>query len=229
MKVLLLLLIICQTSSGFAFESLTGGKSFFPWIWQDQIRPTAVAAISLEQGFVVGGGAAATILSHQYDGDVREQFGRNRRMDASVSQIGSLVGSGGPGIAIALTQLLFDRQNGLQMTRALAFTSATAFTTANGSSLSFPSGHTSSAFATATSLAYSYGPWVGIPAFGLATFVGVTRIADDAHWISDTVSGAALGIFWARASAMANARSSTSSWMPVLVPGGMTLAYSSHF
>lgn len=237
MRALLLFLLVFQTSSVFAAESITGGKEFFPWLWEDQIRPTASAAISVRQGVILSGGILATTLSHQYDSEVREQFGRNRRMDSSVSRIGSLVGSGGPGIAIAIGQLIFDRKHGLQMTRALAFTSFTAYTTANivnrerpnGSNLSFPSGHTSSAFASATSLAYSYGPWVGIPAYGLATFVGATRIADDAHWLSDTVAGAALGIFWARASALADEKSSTSTWMPVLVPGGVTLAYSADF
>jgi hypothetical protein len=244
-RVLLLLLLICQTHFAVASEAenggLTDGKEFLPWLWQDQLKPTAAAALSARQGLILGGGALATAFAHQYDADVRDQFGRNRRIDANVSRAGSILGSGGPGVAIALTQLFVDQKNGLRSTRALLFTSFTHFTSANiihrerpnGHPLAFPSGHTSSSFATATSLAYAYGPYVGVPALALATFVGVTRIADDAHWVSDTVAGAALGIFWARASAMADANSATrpppSAWMPVLIPGGATLAYSADF
>lgn len=242
MKSLLPLFVILVASLNVgASESLTHGKNFWPWVWQDQVKPTAMASVGDGQGFVVGAGSLATILAHQYDGEMRDQFGRNARMDAKVSRVGSILGSGGPGVVIALTQLFVDRKNGLRSTRALAFTSLSHYTLANligrerpnGHPLAFPSGHTSSAFATATSLAYSYGPYVGVPALALATFVGSTRMADDAHWISDTVAGATLGIFWARASAMADSAADSEkagkSLMPVLVPGGALLAYSSDF
>ncbi len=62
---------------------------------------------------------------------------------------------------------------------------------------SFPSGHTTSAFAVASVLAFGYKdkPWVGISSFTMATLVGLSRINDDKHWASDVVAGAALGSF----------------------------------
>ena len=220
-----------------AFEDPTHGQPFLPWLWRDQFKPTLFAATDRPQLWIVGAGIGSTVAAHQWDAQVREEFGHGRGMPAEVSQIGSLLGSGAPGIAIAVGQLFFDQANGLRHGRALALTSLTAITTAvsvqrvrpNGHPLSFPSGHTSSAFATATSLAYAYGPWVGVPALAVAAFIGASRINDDAHWLSDTVAGASLGIFWARASAMADLKKNKISLIPVLVPGGFVASFNADF
>ena len=58
---------------------------------------------------------------------------------------------------------------------------------------SFPSGHTSAAFASATVITRRWGPRAGIPAFAVATFVGATRL-QNLHYLSDVTFGAALGI-----------------------------------
>ncbi|MCB2219894.1 MAG: phosphatase PAP2 family protein [Bacteroidetes bacterium] len=63
--------------------------------------------------------------------------------------------------------------------------------------VSFPSGHTTSAFAVASVLAMGYRdkPWVGITSYTIASLVGLSRINDTRHWASDVVAGAALGSF----------------------------------
>jgi len=59
----------------------------------------------------------------------------------------------------------------------------------------FPSDHTTMAFAMATSLADDIRPtWAKVGLYGLATGVGVSRMYQQAHWLSDVVGGAALGI-----------------------------------
>jgi membrane-associated phospholipid phosphatase len=60
--------------------------------------------------------------------------------------------------------------------------------------LSFPSGHTASAFATATVIQQHYGWKAGIPAFGFAGFVGASRMASNKHYLSDILVGAGIGI-----------------------------------
>lgn len=62
---------------------------------------------------------------------------------------------------------------------------------------SFPSGHTATAFMTATILTKEYGhksPWIGIGAYAMATATGLMRIANNKHWLSDVLTGAGIGI-----------------------------------
>lgn len=58
---------------------------------------------------------------------------------------------------------------------------------------SFPSGHTSAAFATATVIRRRWGWKAGLPAYILAGYIGVSRL-QGAHYLSDVTFGAALGI-----------------------------------
>ena len=68
----------------------------------------------------------------------------------------------------------------------------------DGSSFnSFPSGHTATAFMTATMLHKEYGwrsPWFSIASYSAATFTGFSRLLNNRHWMSDIVAGAAIGI-----------------------------------
>lgn len=62
---------------------------------------------------------------------------------------------------------------------------------------SFPSGHTATAFMTATMLNKEYGyksPWIGVGAYSVATATGLMRMANNKHWLSDVMVGAGIGI-----------------------------------
>ncbi|MGC4013250.1 MAG: phosphatase PAP2 family protein, partial [Luteolibacter sp.] len=68
---------------------------------------------------------------------------------------------------------------------------------------SFPSGHTAQAFAAATFLNEEYKnrlPWIPYAAYGLASSVGLLRMANNRHYVSDVLFGAALGILSVKAS-----------------------------
>jgi len=73
-----------------------------------------------------------------------------------------------------------------------------SFSTSN---LSFPSGHSSSAFAIATVIASEYRDKTFIPplAYGIATLTALSRVNDNAHWASDVFFGAIIGYFTAKA------------------------------
>ena len=59
---------------------------------------------------------------------------------------------------------------------------------------SFPSGHTATAFATATSLSLTFPKWYVIaPSFAYASAVGYSRMYLGVHYPSDAVGGALLG------------------------------------
>jgi hypothetical protein len=63
----------------------------------------------------------------------------------------------------------------------------------SGGDFSFPSGHTSSAFASATLIDLNSGIYGGIPAYALATATGLSRVDTGAHYPSDVLAGAAIG------------------------------------
>lgn len=73
------------------------------------------------------------------------------------------------------------------------------FTRPDGSdSHSFPSGHTARAFAGAELLRITYGSWIGLAGYGVATAVGVMRVCSGRHWLTDVIGGAGVGILSAR-------------------------------
>lgn len=62
---------------------------------------------------------------------------------------------------------------------------------------SFPSGHTATAFMTATMLTKEYGhisPLIGIGAYSVAAATGLMRMANNKHWLSDVMTGAGIGV-----------------------------------
>ena len=72
----------------------------------------------------------------------------------------------------------------------------------NGDRQSFPSGHTTTAFAAASAVTsqlriiWPGHTWFVAPAmYGGATLVGLSRMYHDKHWASDVVLGAAIGTF----------------------------------
>jgi len=64
----------------------------------------------------------------------------------------------------------------------------------NGHGESFPSGHTSVAFAGAEFIRKQYGWGWGLPAYVSASVVGWSRVEAGKHWTHDVLAGAAIGI-----------------------------------
>lgn len=59
---------------------------------------------------------------------------------------------------------------------------------------SLPSGHTASAFATASVLQDHFGWKVGVPAYAFGTYVAAARMSANKHNLSDVLMGAAIGV-----------------------------------
>jgi membrane-associated phospholipid phosphatase len=72
---------------------------------------------------------------------------------------------------------------------------------------SFPSGHSASAFATATVLQRHYGWKIGAPAYALGGYIALARMAWNRHHATDVVMGAGFGIASARTVTMSMAKS----------------------
>ncbi len=109
-----------------------------------------------------------------------------------------------PALAMGSTLIWQDGQKGTyQFSKALAGTLAVTYglklainkERPNGeNNNSFPSGHTSVAFASAAFVQKRYGWEYGIPAYLLAGYVGYTRIEANKHDGVDVVAGAAIGV-----------------------------------
>ncbi|MEP6764015.1 MAG: phosphatase PAP2 family protein [Gemmatimonadaceae bacterium] len=121
--------------------------------------------------------------------------------DASLHSTESIIASG------AITQVLKltvgrERPNLSHDENAFAFHPAHGYQTDFNS---FPSGHTTAAFAAATAFSdelhrtHAGAAKVATPVlYGVATLVGASRMYNDRHWLSDVVGGALIGHFVAR-------------------------------
>lgn len=94
----------------------------------------------------------------------------------------------------------------------------------DGSSYSFPSGHTTSAWTTSTVLWRHFGWKVGVPATAVGAWVAAGRVQQREHFLSDVVFGAAVGIASARTVTIGHGTKAV-TLRPTPVPSGMALLF----
>jgi membrane-associated phospholipid phosphatase len=201
---------------------------------------------------------AVVWISHGYDDDVRTHFvgGTNAPLDGNDPHSArdaapALAIVAGTWAAAFLAQNPDGYAEGLDMLEAAGFSAVTTtlIKYAAGRSRpnetdssndwrssgdSFPSLHTSAAFAIGTVLAESGSDnhrWLRrFLGYGLATATGYARLHDNAHWLSDTVAGAAVGIATARFVVdrqVVRDRKAAFSLLPT--NGGLMLTYNATF
>jgi len=200
-----------------------------------------------------GGSLAAIAIAHEQDAAVRDHFVSDA--EAATQQSHDLRDAAPLAAMVAGTwaaAALWDDRAGFEEGRvmleagALTALSTTLFKFAAGRSRpsetaqvddwrsggdSFPSMHVSTTFAVGTVLAESGSDehrWLrrGI-GYGFAAATAYARLDSNAHWFSDTVAGAALGIATAQF-ALQRRHLHASRWalMAIPVEGGLVLTYS---
>jgi membrane-associated phospholipid phosphatase len=90
---------------------------------------------------------------------------------------------------------------------------------------SFPSGHTSVSFASATVLQRELGWKVGAPAYAVASYVAMARIEKQKHFLSDVAFGAAVGILAGRTVTIGSGEKRFAV-SPMVAPGGGGVSFS---
>lgn len=98
----------------------------------------------------------------------------------------------------------------------------------NGKPHAFPSGHATYAFVVATMVSREFrgkSKWIGIGSYTIASATGVMRILNDAHWLSDVLAGAGVGILSTNLVYVAHDRwfknkGLNTLLMPTLLPNG---------
>ena len=160
--------ILCVGTVATAFD--WGGYDPQNWLASDLIQLNAQPLFDFGnfygEGWVEGGGALGSWGLGALTNDPKlQQFGR----DATESLILS-------------TALVSGMKYAVNRTRP------------DGGSLSFPSGHSITAFCIAP-VVQKYWEWeAGIPAYLLATVTALARVEGFHHYFSDTIAGATLGI-----------------------------------
>ncbi len=86
---------------------------------------------------------------------------------------------------------------------------------------SFPSGHASFTFATATTLTRHLGWRAAVPTYLVASYVAASRLHENVHFLSDVVAGAAIG--FAAGRTVTRHGASNYTLLPVVVPGGAAI------
>lgn len=224
-RVLLVLSFCLQSSLAFSSESLFEKLEFHP---KEDFQGAIHNTYDNHSLTILIAGTLTTIAGHQYDSDMNEYFNHKRRLGDATWIGNDILGTGVPGALVGIGQWWYGLKaadskslhSGQAHVEALAvtgiLTSAIKFTARRerpdkSDPYSFPSGHTSTVFASATVLNEFYGWRVGVPLYLLAGLTAASRMADGRHWFSDTVAGATLGMTIGHAFAKEHLRSVQSS------------------
>jgi len=184
-------------------------KELAPTIWDD-----AVATFTDKWALAGLAGAAAAGVALDVantNGCVADHYRKNRsQLNSFWDSVGDVGGNPGTHFALAgamyFTSLYRQDVKNYEVSKALlnalavngivtmALKGITHTDSPNGDPFGWPSGHTSSTFALATVMHEAYGPWVGLPLFAFAGFVGYERVDARNHDFNDVISGALIGI-----------------------------------
>jgi hypothetical protein len=188
---------------------------------------------------ILAAGGLGAALEHPSDGAVTRMMSGSPRM-GSFFRIGETAGGARMQLAAALGTYAIGQIGGqkkvasigadliqsqiLAQTMTAAIKMGAARTRPDGTQYSFPSGHSSVTFATATVLQRDLGWKVGVPAYGLATYVAASRIQDKRHFLSDVTFGAAIGIVAGR-SVTVGSGNAKFAVAPSAAPGGGGISF----
>lgn len=185
---------------------------------------------------LMGGGLAAAV--HPLDGDVNVRLRGHQATARAVFTPGKYMGytpvQVGSALAVYVAGRARDQKKvshlGMDLLRAQIVTSilttgvkyATQRERPDGSNNhSFPSGHASITFATATVIERHLGWRMSVLGYGVASYVAASRLHDNRHYLSDVVFGAAVGAIGGRTVT----QHGRNEWgmAPVPVPGGVAV------
>jgi membrane-associated phospholipid phosphatase len=188
-------------------------------------------------GMVALGGVAA-FGAHSVDGDVtrsfpgvtslRGAFKPGAVIGGTPFELGAAVGTYAIGRALGhscAARVGADLVQAQLMAEALTvvFKETTRRSRPEGSGFSFPSGHTTVTFASATVLQRHFGWKVGIPAYAVASYVAASRVEMKRHYLSDVAFGAMLGIVAGRTVTVGHGRQLMLT--PIASPSGVGASF----
>jgi membrane-associated phospholipid phosphatase len=187
----------------------------------------------------VGVGAAIAAFGHTADHETSAGMSASRSLDAVFGPGETLGGARtqiiGAAATYAIGRFAGSRrvaQVGADLVRAQILTQGVTAAIKmsvrrgrpDGTQFSFPSGHSSVTFASATVLQRNFGWKAGVPAYAFATYVAASRVQEKRHFLSDVAFGAAIGIAAGRTVTIGRGGREFALG-PVAVPGGGGLQF----
>ena len=189
-----------------------------------------LALPSVNNAIIAGIGGAAALAVHPFD----DTFNARLQGTGDFFQDGKMMGQTGIQLGGAFGTYAIARMRhsprvahvGMDLIRAQVL--AEALTEGvkliaqrdrpDGTTLAFSSGHAAVTIATATVVYRHFGLAWSLPVYGMAAYVGASRLHDNRHWLSDVVFGAAVGAVSAHT--VTRHGRSNYAWAPTYVPGG---------
>lgn len=209
------------------FNSFVQASDFSSWpvFKEKHIDPFLKKGTDTTSGLILLSGSLVVAATHSEDDRVRAQWKGYQKIDKDTARLGDALGTGAFSLVAAGLQYQFDDREYIYQSHLRGFMyggiSIYALKTAfarprpgnSDNHQSFPSGHTTIMFMSATQLQYAYGWGAGSAAYALSIFTAATRLSDDVHWFSDTVGGAFLGMWVGRASFYDHKNLESNSWL----------------
>lgn len=196
---------------------------------------------SVDTARVLGAGGALALAVHPVDAKLTREAHASEALDETLDP-GATLGGGLVQVGVAVGTLAMGyvvhdsrvQSLGVDLIRAQAINAvitqgvkvAVGRTRPDGDRYSFPSGHSSASFATATVVQRHFGWKFGVPAYGLATYVAASRLQENRHYASDVIFGAAIGIVSARTVTIGHGTARV-ALSPVVLPGGAGVSVTS--
>ena len=196
------------TTSTSTAPQWNGGSNSFRHLF-DQTANDFRHLVSRDSAVVATIGGIAALAGHAADGRSSTVMAGSTRLHGMLWP-GEVVGGARTQAAAAVATYTLGRITsnakvttiGADLIRAQIVTQtvttmikgAVGRTRPDGTQYSFPSGHASTTFATATVLQRNLGWKAGVPAYAVAGYVAASRIQSKRHFLSDVTFGAALGV-----------------------------------
>jgi membrane-associated phospholipid phosphatase len=182
-------------------------------------------------GIIASGGALALAV-HPFDRDINAHLKGAHGFFVP----GKFLGQGYTLVGISLGMYAFGRATdnrvvshlGMDLLRSAAVSGALTYAIKlsvrrkrpAGNCCAFPSGHSSGTFAFASVLWRHLGWKAAVPTYTVASYVAISRLHENVHFLSDVVFGAAVGIISGRAVTHHDRHFYGMQIQPMPVPGG---------
>ncbi len=212
MKKYFILALVVSSLSLSAQERVFKGSKSSPFSFKEKISSPINSESSLKilfNGLVL---TAGLYIAKPHIGDPMQESWSTERPMGELAHFGDIMGQWVPNLGyMAFNHFTSESDPNSKRRRNLMFdaTLYTGITTVllkhtvgerrpnGGDRLSFPSGHTATAFAFAGVVGIEHSTPYAIAAYSMATIVGLSRINDNAHYLHDVVAGASLGLSYA--------------------------------